>query len=202
MTHLKYLLWNKIRWILHIKSFLVLTPVFACISTNGRTALHTDESRIGLVTFNVSQMWFIAQAMSFLSVLAYFIINNGPFKYCLTNWCGSQSLAVTCWQFKPRTGHEWKKLLNREARQRHPRTPAESTAGQTQGSLHLSWHPVWSHPASSTAFSFWAAKLPNWVEEAGWRFRVCFSSRVKIPVLSSETHPMWPQLASIPPEFP
>lgn len=199
MTHLKHLVWNKIRWILHIKSFLVLTPVFACISTNSRTALKTDESRIGLVTFHVSQTWFIAQAMSFLSVLAYSIINNGPFKYCLTGvgstalqlHAGSSSLGQgvndkSCWCWigglakgtpEPQPNTQWAK--HRDL----------STSSGTQPE---------ATPFPPLLFLF--EQQSHWT---GSRRQVGgFSSWGKIPALSGETRPVWWQLSSIPPEFP
>lgn len=199
MTHLKYLVWNKIRWILHIKSFLVLTPVFACISTNSRTALDTDESRIGLVTFNVSQEWFIAQAMSFLSVLAYFIINNGPFKYCLTGM-GSTALQL----------HAGGSSLGQGMNEK---SCCCWRGGLTKGTPEPQLNPAWAkHRDLSTSPGFQPEATPypplpflfeqqsHWI---GSRRQVGgFSSRVKISALSDEAHPAWWQLFSIPPEFP
>lgn len=42
---------------------------------------------------------------------------------------------ATCWLFKPRTGHEWRKhccCWIGKLTKRHPKTPAKSPAGQTQ----------------------------------------------------------------------
>lgn len=195
MTHLKYLVWNTIRWILHIKSFLVLTPVFACISTNSRTALDTDESRIGLVTFNVSQEWFTAQAMSFLSVLAYFIINNGPFKYCLTGM-GSTAL-------------QWHAGGSSLGQGMNEKSCCCWRGGLTKGTPEPQLNPPWAKdrdlstspgfqpeatPYPPLPFLFWAAKPLNWVKEAGRRLpltseNLCTQWRGSPSVMTALQHP-------------
>lgn len=171
MTQWKYLVWNKIRWILHIKYFLVLTPVFAWICTNSRTAFDKDERRIGCVTFSESD---VIHSSNYNNPICTCLFCNKQWTFYILVSMGSTAWA-TCWPFKPRTGNEWRKhfccWIGRLTK-RHPKTPAKSPAGQTQGSSHLSWLPAQSHSVSPNIFSYWAAKSRNWVKETGLRLHL------------------------------
>lgn len=179
------------------ESFPVLTLVSACMSTS--TALGTDESRIGLATFYASQMWFIAQAMSFLSAVVYFIINNGPFKHCLTGM-GSRALQLHAVRSSP--GHS---MNGKSCRCWIGAFP--------KGTSELQLNPPWvRHRDLSTSPGFQPEAtllhpLPSLFEQqshrTGSRKQIWdFSWGVKTLAISSETCPEWWQLRSIAPEFP
>lgn len=110
---------------------------------------------------------------SYIIPICTCLFYNKQWTFYILISTGSTAWA-TCWPFKPRTGHEWRKhccCWIGGLTKRHPKTPAKSPAGQAQGSPQLSWLPAQSHSVSPNIFSYWAAKSWNWVKEAGLRLR-------------------------------